>query len=322
MFLIYTKRLILVAFILILLMLISGITYEKTSEYFDSKKYQPPGKIININNHNMHIFTKGSGKATVVFISGFGTPSPYADFYPLYSEISKHAGIAVYERPGYGWSDIAKTPRDIDTITEEIHQLFTKSKQKPPYIFVAHSLGSLEAIRYTQKYREEVMGMVTIDAGNPDFYSKGLSGSISSNNSLKLILNKIGIFRLLFNNDKFYNATIAERNYLKLLPEDLKKVDTVMYLKTMINKNKIDEDKSLVNNALKVSSGGTIGNIPLTILTSEIEAANNKDWEVSQKAFRNWSAKSKQIIVKNSGHYIHHYAPEVVNNEILDMIKN
>ena len=77
--------------IVFLILLAAGFIYEQSCEYLDSRKYTPPGKIAEINGHKMHIYTEGSGDTTVIFASGFGIPCPYTDFYPLYSEIAKHA---------------------------------------------------------------------------------------------------------------------------------------------------------------------------------------------------------------------------------------
>lgn len=307
----------------ILLVLFIGFVYEKTASYSDQKKYKPVGKVVDVNGHNMHIFAKGQGKATVVFVSGWGIPCPYADFYPLYNEISKYTRIAVYDRPGYGWSDTANTPRDIDTITEELHELLHKSGEKGPYILVAHSLGSLEVIRFAQRYKDEVKGIVMIEGGNPDYYSKeDMTDCAGTNSTIISVLKQFGILRLMFNSSGFCDSVYSARNKFSLEPKELKVLDESMYLKNVVNKNKSDEQKNIKTNAAKVVSKGKLSNIPLRILTSESEAAADTKWEKSQEAFKSWSSDSKQIVVSNANHNIHQYAPEVVNREILDILDN
>ncbi len=70
--------------LIIVVILIIGFAYEKFGQYSDNNKYKPVGKIVNVDGHNMHVFAKGKGDVTVVFASGWGTPCPYDDFYPLY----------------------------------------------------------------------------------------------------------------------------------------------------------------------------------------------------------------------------------------------
>lgn len=305
----------------LLILLATGFVYEKSAEYSDSRKYPPPGSIVEINGHNMHIYTEGSGDSTVVFASGFGIPCPYTDFYPLYSEISKHTKIAVYDRPGYGWSEVSAGSRDIDTIVEELHELLEKSNQKPPYILVGHSLASLEVIRFAQLYGDEVKGIVTIDAGNPEFYAiEKLNDGALSSLRLKSILNSLGVFRLLFDySPNFYSAAYASRNNLALVPEELRELDKAMYLKNMVNKNKTDEVNNMQVNAATIVQEGRLKNIPLRILTSEAEATDEK-WRTSQAAFKDWSSDSTQKIIPGTNHNMHQYVPDKIIAEIFSLL--
>ena len=136
----------------------SGAIYESVSSRQDLKSYTPSGKLYNVNGQRMHLYTAGQGDVTVVFASGWGTANPYVDFYPLYDKLTPHVKIAVYDRFGYGYSDTTDKKRDIDTITDEIHEVLRVSGQKPPYVFVGHSLGSLETIgmhrNIRTRYRE------------------------------------------------------------------------------------------------------------------------------------------------------------------------
>ncbi len=317
----WIKRICIGGIVIFLVVLLSGFIYEKISEYFDGKKYTPPGKIIEINGHKMHIYTEGGGNSTVVFASGFGIPCPYTDFYPLYSKISGQAKIAVYDRPGYGWSNTSPTPRDADTMAKELHELLEKSGQKPPYILVGHSLESLEIIRFAQIYKDDVKGIVTIDAGNPEFYAnETLTDSALSSLRLKSILNNFGIFRLLFNySPSFYSSAYAARNHLLLIPEELREIDKAMYLKNMVNNNKIDETNNIRLNAEAVVKAGQLGDIPFRILTSGDESKDEK-WKVSQETFKNWSSNSSQKIVEGVNHNIHQYFPDIVIAEILSLV--
>ena len=58
------------------------------------------GQFVEVDGHNMNIYTEGSGNKTLVFLSGFGTPSPILDFKPLYSRLSDKYRIVVIEKFG------------------------------------------------------------------------------------------------------------------------------------------------------------------------------------------------------------------------------
>lgn len=70
--------------------------------------------------------------------------------------------------------------------------------------------------------------------------------------------------------------------------------------------------------AKTVLANGHLDNLPLRILTSESDPECNN----SQAALKNWSTDSTQMVVKGVGHSIHQFAPEVINNEIIKLIKN
>ncbi|MCX7746899.1 MAG: hypothetical protein N2645_08410 [Clostridia bacterium] len=74
-------------------------------------------------------------------------------------------------------------------------------------------------------------------------------------------------------------------------------------------------------NAKTVLDNGKLGNLPLRILTSESNSLIS-EWKNSQEALKEWSTDSKQMIVKGSRHSIPHYSPDIVNNEIINLVKN
>ncbi len=307
--------------------LFMGILYEYIGEWLDKNNYPSVGRIVPVNGHNMHIFAKGSGDSTVVFASGWKIPCPYADFYPLWSEISKYTRIAVYDRPGYGWSDVTNVPRGIDNIAQEIHELLKMSGEKPPYILVGHSIGSLEVIRFAQRYPNEVKGVVLIDGSNPDMYSDVNMAKSSTRLYIRVklsnlaiyISNRIGLTRLLFRCGLYSSTSLSTaRNNWASAPLGLKNLDAMMFLRLYNNKNQVDEGVNKELNASKVASNRHL-NIPLTILTSQYLRNYNDAWK-NQVGLKNWSDTSKHIVIDGAGHAVHWTHPNIVNREILEIL--
>ena len=309
--------LIFVAFILLI-----GFSYEKIGEYNDSKNYHLRGEMVVVNNHKINIFSEGEGNVTVVFTGGLNEPSSYADFYPLYNVISKYTKIAIYDRPGHGWSEVTDVPRDIDSIVEEMHTVLIESGKKPPYILVGHSLASLSEIRFAQTYKDEVSGIVIIDGGSPEYYLKNGAQFDKSTIFNYHLLKSTGIARLALYHTGYSSKITLGQNDLKLLPDDLKQLYFAMTLKTMYNKNIIDEGNMASANAKTILDNEKLGDIPLRILTSESNTLSIPEWENSQIALKDWSTDSTQIVVKDSRHSIHQFVPDVINNEIIKLIKN
>ena len=309
----------------LLLILAAGIVFELVGEQAD-KRYAPVGELIPVNGHNMHIFSMGSGSATVVFASGWKVPNPYVDFYPLWSYISKYARVVVYDRPGYGWSEVTVAPRDIDTITKEIHQLLNNAGERPPYILVGHSIGSLEVIRFAQTYPDEVNGVVLIDGSNPEMYSDKTIANSSLFLSFRVALtnwgiwvaNRVGLTRLLFDFGLYASTPLGTaRNGLSLAPSDFKNIDAATFLRVFNNANQVAEGESKELNAAKVALQNRL-HIPLKIVTSQELRSYPSAWR-NQLGLRNWSSNSRQVVVDGAGHAIHWSHPEVVSKEILEI---
>ncbi len=297
---------------LILLILMAGFIYERIGEYIDTKHFPIVGEMVEVNNHKINVFSEGKGNSTVVFCSGNTEPNSYADFYPLYNKISKHAKVVTYDRPGHGWSEVTDTPRDIDNIVEEMHEALEESGQRSPYILVGHSYASLQVIRFAQMYKNEVSGIVLIDGGNPEYYAEnGLEISKSTAYSYKF-LKSIGVARLVINYTNYYSKN------LNLLPDNLQQTYLAMILTTMYNPNIIDEGNLARTNAKTVLENGHLGDLPIKILT----APDDDVWNNSQAKLKEWSTNSEQIVVDGAGHAIYHTHPDIINNEILKLIES
>jgi Predicted hydrolases or acyltransferases (alpha/beta hydrolase superfamily) len=158
------KRNILLGFVLLLTL---SMSLNHILLKAEDKRYDPPGKLIEIDRHKMHIYRTGMGHPTIVMTCGSGTPSAYTDFSIIQQKITGITRTCIYERPGYGWSEPASIPRDTEQIVSDLHRLLEKAGEKPPYIIVAHSMGAMEALLYTYKYPEEVAGIVLISGTSP-----------------------------------------------------------------------------------------------------------------------------------------------------------
>ena len=108
-----TFRVILIIICLMILFLLGVFIYHRVMLGKEKSLIsQPLGDMIEVDGGKMCIFTEGSGEHTIVFMSGYGTPSPILDFKPLYDKLSNDYRIVVVEKFGYGFSDETDTPRD------------------------------------------------------------------------------------------------------------------------------------------------------------------------------------------------------------------
>jgi pimeloyl-ACP methyl ester carboxylesterase len=81
--------------------------------------------------------------------------------------LARDATVFAYNRPGYGASAPAATPRDGRTVVEELRRLLRAKGLFPPYVLVGHSLGGLYMQLFARAYPDEVRGLVLVDALYP-----------------------------------------------------------------------------------------------------------------------------------------------------------
>ena len=148
-----SSRIILQHIILLLLILLSGCATL------------PNVKTEGINNRRVEYSLIRNGDATVVFENGLDGKMKW--WRKVIPEISKNATTFAYNRPGYGESDSASTPRDGQHIVEELRTLLKSKGLTPPYVLVGHSFGGLLMQLFARKYPEEVSALILIDSTHP-----------------------------------------------------------------------------------------------------------------------------------------------------------
>ena len=285
-----------------------GIVYQRIAIYYNASNLGRMGRLIDINGENIHLYEAGNSDLPIVFASDIGTAVPYVDFYPLHEILSQNHHVIIYDKPGYGWSDLTNTPRDIDTICEEIHTTLhsndipgDEDTYLEPFIYVARGMGALEAIRYAQLYPEDIAGIVFIEGTSPS-YCADYNNIMIIESFMTNLLRNTGIMRLMVNS-QFVLKTLNDNPEL---PNNLRTLNKGLGLEISWNRNIISEKLKLPYNGEVVLSsleeGNTLDHIPIRVITSE--ANDSSTWSRTQKALLSLSTDSSQVFIKGSTKYI------------------
>ena len=156
---------VLAIFGLLLLGIMLGIVYQFVGTRRDRRTHPPPGRMIDLGTHRLHLLEIGSEGPTIVLESGL--MSTVLSWSELQRELSKSFRVVSYDRAGLGWSELGPMTRTADRIVDELHLALEKASIAPPYILVGHSFGGLTMQLFAARFPNEVMGMVLIDAVVP-----------------------------------------------------------------------------------------------------------------------------------------------------------
>ncbi len=177
----------------------AGYIYQTVAAALDKRNYPPPGKLVNINGHLLHIQSGGTGTPTVILEAGLGAMSSVWGW--IQPEVASFTRVISYDRAGLGWSESYNAPHTALHVAWQLHDLLQTSAIEGPYVVVGHSMGGLLVRMFADQYPDEVAGMVLVDASHPDQHSRSPSIRRHMNSGFRLlkripILTKLGYVRL------------------------------------------------------------------------------------------------------------------------------
>ena len=307
------KVILIIAAIIILFVIISLVRHKICSSR-EKDLLSPLGELVEINGHNMSVYTEGDGDKTLIFMSGSGTCSPILDFKSLYSLLSSEYKIVVVEKFGYGFSDIVDEKRDIDIILSEMRMALDKAGIRGPYVLCPHSLSGLEALYWAQKYPDEVEAIVGLDMAVPDYYDEM---------DISIPVMKLGHYGAALGITRWI-PSLAESDAIKYgtLSEKEKEIYRAVFYQKTATETMINEAKVVKDNANIVKENG-IPQVPMLLFISNGSGGTGftkEKWRsIPEKYISNHDNAS--YIELDCPHYVHDYEYEVISKEIKNFIK-
>lgn len=322
--------------LLILLMILVplGMIYQSVALKRDAQRYPYPGELVDLGEFRLHIYCVGSGSPTVVLEAGLGDGSYI--WGQVQKKVALSTRVCAYDRPGLGWSDFVNRQFRRQAVAENLHTLLVNAGISGPYILVGHSIGGIYIRAFTQKYPEEVVGLVFVDSSHENQSVRMDGGRMGPSRMLDYLLAfcdiaaPTGIFRIF----GVANALMEDTGLpVELQQAAIATLNRDTYCRTIANEmNTSDKDTSL-------SSGPpNLGNIPLIVLVAGSGFGNQSNnaasgdepgsrgrgserWLRLQDELAHLSTNSRQIIAEGSSHYIHLDQPELVIRAILDILE-
>jgi pimeloyl-ACP methyl ester carboxylesterase len=286
----------------------AGFLYQNISETRDRRAHPMPGERIDIGGYQLHIDCSGEGTPAVILDSGLG--DGYVSWRKVQPQIAAFTHVCSYDRAGYGYSDSSPRSRTSRQIAEELHALLRNAGIAPPYLLVGHSVGGFNVRLFASLYRSEVAGIVLVDSSHPDQQKRFPpalndidAGWLREQEFLEIAM-PFGFPRLLGFCGNDAEARAAECNFHSL-------------------RESVAELKAVSKSAAEAAASGSLGDIPLAVLSEDpntpqydlpedlVKPANDA-WQQMQNELAQLSTRSTHTIALHSGHYIQLDRPDVV----------
>jgi pimeloyl-ACP methyl ester carboxylesterase len=299
---------------LVLILACVGAGYQAVASFLDRRNNPPPGKLIDIGGYRMHIYCIGNGEPTVILDSGLS--DSWLSWHSVQPEVSQFTQVCSYDRAGLGWSDSSPRTRTSKVFAEELHTLLQHAEISPPYVLVGHSMGGYDVRMFASLYRQEVVGMVLVDATHPDVFEnlpkiKQLTTDWCRSLKWKEYETFFGIARLRHSCGNSHEDSPAMRRTIECREDSVQETRAECLSVTG-------------ESAAEVRATGELGNLPLVVLSEDPEK-NNKEFvaafERGQAQLAGLSNRSEHVTAKNSGHQIQLERPDLVIQAVRNVIE-
>ncbi|NJM87405.1 MAG: alpha/beta hydrolase [Hydrococcus sp. RU_2_2] len=310
--------------------LLMTTSYQLLATLIENRTNKPPGQLIDVGGYKLHLNSQGEGYPTVIIDHSLGGIE--GDF--LIEEIAKITRVCIYDRAGYGWSDLSPKPRCSEEIIKELDILLTKADIEPPYILVGNSFGSYNVRLYCDRFPEKVIGIVLTDGLHEKemlkmpfsliilkfFFMSGFAiSTLGATLGLIRILGNLGVFELIKPQLRtFPSKTLAKvkrsffrpKHWLTMWREMWNLEASARQVSQIDNLSKIP----IINIKAKTFFQQTIGTFYMPI------AAGDRLRDKMHEELLKLSTNCKQIQASNSSHFVWIDEPEIIVEAIREII--
>jgi pimeloyl-ACP methyl ester carboxylesterase len=243
----------------LLLILVLGLAYQSVASAVERHVYLPPGRLVDIGGVSLHIYCTGerlNGLPAVILESGLTVAS--WGWAWVQKQVSRFTLVCSYDRAGYAWSEFGIPPRTAQQEVAELHELLTAAGIQAPYILTGSSVGGLHILLYAHQYPKEVAGLVFADAADFDN-----SSSMAGFFRVVSWAAQFGLLRGLY--QALPLPPIPE---IRHLPPEVRKPARSFMVASKDWVTTADEEAAWGENIAAERAVGSLGNLPIVVLTA------------------------------------------------------
>jgi pimeloyl-ACP methyl ester carboxylesterase len=304
---------------LIVLLAASGATYEAIMRAGDARRYPPPGQLVDIGGHRLHLHCVGQGSPTVVLDAGLGGFS--LDWDAVLPDIATSTRVCAYDRAGLGWSEPGSGPRSPQQFAGELDTLLTNAGIQGPYVLVSHSMSGKTARLFASQHPNEVAGVVLIDARHESVDEHSTPQQLAAEDTQQQRFQetikwtaRFGLVRLLWS-PAWPRVLPGTEN----LSPDIRTAIGVLQARPRQIKTALAEGQGRLESNAVLGTATPLGDKPLLVLASAQNIEHLPYWKEAQQIMTGLSSNSRLIVVP-SGHAIHFEQPRLVAESVREVV--
>ena len=256
--------------ITIVAILIIGIVTQNIVDFIDGERLKKRVNYTTVDELRMDYRIEGEGSYTIIFDGDIGTT--LEEWTSIVEELKENDSIRtfVYNRQGYGYSDISSSGRTPEEQARDLKILLRKAGLSGPYIIVGEGYGSLVLTSFAEQFKDSVAAAIMIEY----LLMKRLFKRKSINKcqiltkirrSIEKIGSKCGLTMLL---DKL-NLDINLEDYESGLLDKNKDEFLTLRTKSKYTTAVYNELKNILNGTSHSQVDGIFSDIPYYLLTRD-----------------------------------------------------
>jgi pimeloyl-ACP methyl ester carboxylesterase len=154
------KAAVAVALVTVVVALI-GATFQGVSTALERRRFERPGRMVDVGEHQLHVHCTGAGSPTVVLEAPLGGLS--ASWESVQPRIAEGFLVCSYDRSGLGWSETGDGPFTPERATAELRAALAAAGAARPFILVGRGFGAALASSFARRYPSDTAGLVLVD---------------------------------------------------------------------------------------------------------------------------------------------------------------
>jgi pimeloyl-ACP methyl ester carboxylesterase len=270
----------------------------------------------------LHLYIKGEASPTVILEHSLGG----IEGYFLIDELAKIGRVCIYDRAGFGWSDISPHSRTSENMVLELDKLLHSSGIEPPYILVGDSFGSYNVRLYAHLFPQKVVGMVLTDGLHESgmlkmpFGLQALKYFFASGFMMSVFGSILGIIRIF----KILGIFELLKPKLRSFPQHARQYAIRSFCRPKHWLTMAQEILNLDTSSKQVVIANNFGNLPIVNIQANsffkpafwtnfipLQSANRLREAMHEELMR-LSTNCTQIQAHNSGHFVWIDEPEII----------